>query len=77
MTAEKTLGVSGSTSNLPNVKTLVSGYSNVRDLLGYDKLLLSKDAVDHLELWLTPANGAVEEVDVIEDADGAPEGTEG
>lgn len=77
VTAEKTLGVSGSARNLPNVKTLVSGYINVRDLLGYDKLLLSKDALDHLELWLTPANGAVEEVEVIEDADGAPEGTEG
>lgn len=77
VTAEKTLGVSGSARNLPNVKTLVSGYINVRDLLGYDKLLLSKDALDHLELWLTPANGAVEEVDMIEDADGAPEGTEG
>ena len=77
VTAEKTLGVSGSTRNLPNVKTLVSGYINVRDLLGYDKLLLSKDALDHLELWLTPANGAVEEVEVIEDADDAPEETEG
>lgn len=77
VTAEKTLGVSGSARNLPNVKTLVSGYINVRDLLGYDKLLLSKDALDHLELWLTPANGAVEEVDMFEDADGAPEGTEG
>lgn len=76
VTAEKTLGVSGSARNLPNVKTLVSGYLNVRDLLGYDKLLLSKDALDHLELWLTPANGAVEEIEV-EDADGAPEGTEG
>lgn len=77
LTAEKSLGVVGSARNLPNVKTLVSGYLNIRDLLGYDKLLLSKDALDHLELWLTPANVVVEEDEVLDDADSAPEGTEG
>lgn len=41
-----------SAHNLPNVKTLISGYLNVRDLLGYDTLMLSKDAVEQIELWL-------------------------
>ncbi|MBX3012945.1 MAG: 50S ribosomal protein L4 [Caldilineaceae bacterium] len=75
VTAEKSVAVNRSASNLPNVKTILSGYLNIRDLLGYDKVLLSKDALEHLELWLTPANGLVEEV--VEGEDSAPEGTEG
>jgi large subunit ribosomal protein L4 len=80
--AEKNVAVMRSANNLPNVKTILSGYLNIRDLLGYDKVLLSKDALDHLELWLTPANGATKEVEIFddvefEDADGEPEGTEG
>lgn len=53
---EKLETVQRSAGNLANVKMLLSGYLNIRDLLGYDKLLLSKEAVEHLELWLTPAN---------------------
>lgn len=83
--AEKSTGVIRSASNLPNVKTLLSGYLNIRDLLGYDKVLLAKDALDHLELWLTPTNGAAEEIETAaedtdaeaNDADGAPAETEG
>lgn len=64
--AEKSTGLMRSAHNLPNVKTLLSGYLNIRDLLGYDKVLLSKDALEHLELWLMPANGTPEELEVEE-----------
>lgn len=50
--AEKTLPVWKSTNNLPEVKTLLSGYINVRDLLGQDVLLVTQDAVTHIEEWL-------------------------
>jgi large subunit ribosomal protein L4 len=50
--AEKTPVIYRSAANIPNLKTLLSGYVNVRDLLGYDTLLLSKDAVSYLENWL-------------------------
>ncbi|MEZ4674118.1 MAG: 50S ribosomal protein L4 [Caldilineaceae bacterium] len=53
--AEKNVIVQRSANNLPNVKTILSGYVNIRDLLGYDTLLLSKDAVEYLEMWLTPS----------------------
>lgn len=85
--AEKSSAVTRSASNLPNVKTILSGYLNIRDLLGYDKVLLSRDALQHVELWLTPANGAreldldeaeVEDTDAeLLDAADAPEETEG
>jgi large subunit ribosomal protein L4 len=75
---DKSTAVIRSASNLPNVKTILSGYINIRDLLGYDKVLLSKDALEHIELWLTPANLIVddEEIDGADDAGSAPEGTE-
>lgn len=80
--AEKSAPVMRSAHNLPNVKTILSGYLNIRDLLGYDKVLLSKDALEYVELWLTPANSAsepkVEELalDEAEESEGAPEETE-
>lgn len=65
---EKVEMVQRSASNLANVKLLLSSYLNIRDLLGYDKLVLSKEALEHLELWLTPANydGAAE-AELIDD----------
>lgn len=51
--AEKNAPVWKSVHNLPQVKSLQSGYLNIRDLLGYDMLLLTKDAVDAIEAWLT------------------------
>lgn len=65
--AEKNSAVQRSANNLPNVKTILSGYINIRDLLGYDTLLLSQDAVASIERWLTPGarNGA--EVAVVSD----------
>lgn len=52
VTAERDELVQKSANNLPKVKTLLSGYLNIRDLLGYDTVLLSKDAVAHVEEWL-------------------------
>jgi len=49
---EKTMPVWKSAHNLEDVKMLLSGYINVRDLLSHDTLLLTQDAVAHIELWL-------------------------
>lgn len=39
-------------SNLPNVKVLRSGYINIHDVLTHERLLLTTEAVDHIEeLW--------------------------
>jgi len=54
---EKNEGVQRSANNLANVKTLLSGYLNIRDVLGYDTLLFSKSAVEYVENWLgSPAD---------------------
>jgi large subunit ribosomal protein L4 len=59
--AEKDDAIWRSTNNLPKVKAIVSGYINVRDLLGYDTLMLSQDAVEHIQQWLSAdAPAAVE-----------------
>jgi large subunit ribosomal protein L4 len=34
------------------VKLLQTGLLNIRDLLGYDLVVLTRDAVDAIELWL-------------------------
>jgi large subunit ribosomal protein L4 len=64
---EKTLPVWKSASNVPTVKTLLSGYINVRDLLSHDTVVLTQDAVDYIEIWL--GADVVEEVveEVIEE----------
>jgi len=41
-----------STVNLPDAKVLLSGYLNIRDLLGYDKLILPLKALDALTAQL-------------------------
>ncbi len=41
-----------SARNLPNVKTLRAGYLNVRDLLGYETLVLPLEALSHIEAFL-------------------------
>lgn len=56
--SEKNENVQRSAGNLPQVKVLQSGYLNIRDLLGYDLLVFSKDAVEQVEVWL---NGSTEE----------------
>lgn len=50
--AEKNEAVEASARNLPKVKMLLSSYLNIQDLLGYDVLVLSKAAVDHIHTWL-------------------------
>ncbi len=49
-----------SVRNLPRVKTILSSYVNVRDLLGYDLIVLSQDSVTHLHEWLGAGEAAVE-----------------
>lgn len=41
-----------STVNLPDAKLLLAGYLNIRDLLGYDKLVLPLQALDALTAHL-------------------------
>ena len=50
--AEKNIPVWKSVHNLPQVKSLQSGYLNIRDLLAHDMLLLTKDAVEAIEAGL-------------------------
>jgi len=61
--AEKNVPVWKSVRNIPQAKSLQSGYLNIRDLLGYDLLLLTRDAVDSIGLWLGADAPAVETVD--------------
>ena len=41
-----------STNNLPDAKILMANYLNIRDLLGYDKLVLPVQALDVLVSYL-------------------------
>jgi large subunit ribosomal protein L4 len=45
----KSENVDRATSNLPDVKTILAGYANVRDLLKYDRIVIASDAVPVLE----------------------------
>jgi large subunit ribosomal protein L4 len=49
---ERNMAVERSISNLPNAKLLESGYLNVRDLLGYDVVVIPQAAVEHIHAWL-------------------------
>lgn len=42
-----------SARNVPAVKTLQSGYLNVKDLLGHDWVFVARAAVPQIEAWLT------------------------
>ena len=44
--------VQRSANNLPNVKTLLASYLNVRDLLTYDTVVLPKAAIEVIESYL-------------------------
>jgi large subunit ribosomal protein L4 len=46
---ERDFNVERSARNLPDVKTLLAGYVNLRDLLGYHTLVLTSDAVAEIE----------------------------
>jgi large subunit ribosomal protein L4 len=41
-----------STRNLPGTKVLLANYLNVRDLLGYDKVVLPVSALDVISSYL-------------------------
>ncbi len=49
---ERNSNVERSANNLPNVKTLRASYLNVRDLLGYDYLVMPLGALEVIELIL-------------------------
>lgn len=49
---ERNMPVERSISNLPNTKILDSGYLSVRDLLGYDVVVMPQAAVEHIHAWL-------------------------
>ena len=61
--SEKSQPVWKSAGNVPDVKTQLSGYINIRDLLGYDTVLLTQDAVEHIETWLGADVAVVEEAE--------------
>jgi large subunit ribosomal protein L4 len=46
--------------NLPNVETIHAGYLNVRDVLKYERLIVTPEAVQEIErLWALPAEKRV------------------
>jgi large subunit ribosomal protein L4 len=49
LTPEKSENIRRATGNLQDVKAILAGYANVRDLLKYDRLVISADAVPVLE----------------------------
>jgi len=49
---ERNENVEKSAHNLENVKTLLAGYLNIRDLLGHNYVIMSKDAVSQIESFL-------------------------
>ena len=44
--------ITRSVRNLPNTKTLLANYLNIRDLLGYDKVILPVEALDVIAGYL-------------------------
>jgi large subunit ribosomal protein L4 len=49
---ERNENVERSARNLENVKTLRAGYLNIRDLLGHNYVIMSKDAITQIESFL-------------------------
>ncbi|WP_026369807.1 50S ribosomal protein L4 [Kallotenue papyrolyticum] len=47
-----------SANNLPNVKTLLAMYLNVRDLLKYDVVIMPQAALEQVNAWLGRADAA-------------------
>ena len=64
--AEKNEMVEKSARNLPDVKTLHANYLNIRDLLGYNKLIVPVDALDVIAAYL--GSEEIDEFPVIEEA---------
>jgi large subunit ribosomal protein L4 len=53
MLPEKNENIERSAHNLSNVKTLRASYLNIRDLLGYDYLLIPQKSLDVIEQILS------------------------
>ncbi len=49
---EKSEGVERAAGNLKNVKTIRAGYANVRDILKYERLIASPEAIEAIERFL-------------------------
>ena len=58
MLPEKNENVEKSARNLPDVKTLRASYLNIRDLLGYDTLVLPQRSLEVIASILSPAYAA-------------------
>jgi large subunit ribosomal protein L4 len=53
--ADKNEVIDRAASNLPNVQTIVAGYVNVRDVLKYERLVVTPEAIARIEeLWSLP-----------------------
>ena len=63
--ADRSDNVDRSMRNLPTVKMMPPGYLNVRDLLGYDVLVMAKDAVELVESWLGDAVAETDDTDAL------------
>ena len=46
---EKNEMIQKSASNLPNVKTILASYLNIKDLLKYNRVILLKDSLEYLD----------------------------
>ncbi len=44
--------VARAANNIPDLKLLIANYMNIRDLLGFDKVIIQKDALDVIESYL-------------------------
>ena len=49
VTPEKSENIERATGNLQDIKAILAGYANVRDLLKYDRLVITADAVPVIE----------------------------
>ncbi|MGH2548522.1 MAG: 50S ribosomal protein L4 [Thermomicrobiales bacterium] len=53
--AEKDEKIDRAASNLPNVRTILASYVNVRDVLKYERLIVTPEAIAKIEeLWALP-----------------------
>jgi large subunit ribosomal protein L4 len=52
VTPEKVEAIERGSGNLENVRTILASYLNVRDVLKYERLVVSQDALSVIEGWL-------------------------
>jgi large subunit ribosomal protein L4 len=62
--SERNENVELSARNIPDVKTLHASYINIRDVLGYHKLVISLDAMDLLQGFLGDGQELMADVDL-------------